>query len=141
MGGSATAEYSAVPELGDILYQLDNWDVEIPDVCFFGERAKEFLKAVARGYIQIHLDELIDEYKMCSITIYRKDTVTLTVAEAKKLIAVAYREEDPDEEYAKLILQISGGKSGRITAKDIKDTALELNVKEFPYYAPENIEF
>lgn len=45
------------PEIGPVLYGMDNWGYPMPIIDFFGEHAKEFFRFIVCGYINIHLDE------------------------------------------------------------------------------------
>lgn len=47
-----------VKEVGSVLYWMSNWGIDIPEVSFFGDKAKDFYVFLMCGYIEIHLSEL-----------------------------------------------------------------------------------
>lgn len=50
------------PDIGPVLYCMDNWGLEMPTIDFFNENARAFFEFIVKGYIYQHLDEYRRRY-------------------------------------------------------------------------------
>ncbi len=138
------SDFSKDPEFGTVLYQMSNWDREIPEVHFFREKAAEFFVFLVCGYAEIHIDELLGDLRKYTIKVYTEKSFTLTKGELKSLISYAYKDKY-NENYSKETVNKLVNRlrneigTGYVNNKTIK----EFNSYFYgaPYgYAPENIE-
>lgn len=110
--------------IGDIVYRMANWGKEIPEVSFFGEKAKEFFVFIACGYLEMNLDQMVEEFQTCKILVYRKSKVEITVAEFRILVSRAYGElDDTDERVQKVIAKLKKEGSGYVNGRDLMKLA------------------
>ena len=52
--------YKYRSELGDLLYEIENYGGEMPLVKFFGEGVENSFNFLVKEYIEIHFDELVN---------------------------------------------------------------------------------
>lgn len=141
-------DFSKDPKFGTVLYKMSNWDKEIPEVQFFGEKAAEFFVFLVCGYAEIHMDELLGDLKTCTISVYTEKSFTLTKDELKSLINFAYGECLPEEaeDYEKEVVNSVIDRirnefgTGYVSSKTIEGLNSDFDGVRYGY-APENIEF
>ena len=134
------SDFSLDPEFGSILYQMSNWDRDIPEIRFLGEKAVDFFIFLVCGYIEVHIDELLESCKTYTIKVYVKKEFQLSQKELNTLISYAYGEADEEEIEAIISrLQVELG-SGYIHSKTITGCNDQLDGPTY-CFAPDNIEF
>ena len=127
--------------IGNIVYQMANWGKEIPEVSFFGEKAKEFFIFLACGYLEVHMDDMVEEFQTCKILVYRKSKVEITVADFRILLSRAYGEvDDTDERVQKVIAKLKKEGAGYVNGRDLKKLA-ECYDMDTLTFTPDSIEF
>ena len=134
------SDFSLDPEFGNILYQMSNWGKDIPEVCFSGDKASDFFIFLVCGYVEVHIDELLGDFKTYTIKVYVEKDFKINKRELKSLISCAYGETDRKEiETIISRLQLEHGK-GFIHSDTISSCNDQL---ESPTYCfvPEHIKF
>lgn len=131
----------STPLIGDIIYQMDNWGKEIPEVSFFGEKAREFFVFLACGYLEIHMGDIVEDFQTCIVPVYRREMVEITVAELRALTDSAYDRSDKyDEKYKKAVAKLEKGGTGYLHGRNLMETAERYGIDTL-CFAPDSIEF
>lgn len=53
--------YKYRSEIGDLLYEIENNGLEIPEITFFGKNTEQCFNELIYQYIDLHYDELVSE--------------------------------------------------------------------------------
>lgn len=127
--------------IGNVVYQMANWGKEIPEVSFFGEKAKAFFVFLACGYLEMNLDQMVEEFQTCKILVYRKSKIEITVADFRILLGRAYGElDDTDERVQKVIAKLKKEGAGYVKGCDLRKLA-ECYDMDTLTFTPDTIEF
>ena len=134
------SDFSLDPEFGNILYQMSNWGKDIPEVSFMGEKAPDFFAFLICGYVEVHIDELLEDFKTYTIKVYVEKDFKINKRELKSLISCAYGETDRKEiETIISRLQLEHGK-GFIHSDTISSCNDQLESSTY-CFVPEHIKF
>lgn len=134
------SDFSLDPEFGNILYQMSNWGKDIPEVNFRGEKAPDFLVFLICGYVEVHIDELLEDCKPYTIKVYVEKDFKLNKRDLKNLISCAYGETDRREIEAIISrLQLKHGR-GFIHSNTITNCNDQLKGPTY-CFVPEHIKF
>ena len=134
------SDFSIDPEFGNILYLMSNWGKDIPEVSFRGEKAPDFFVFLICGYAEVHIDELLGDFKTYTIKVYVEKDFKVNRRELKNLISCAYGETDRREIEAIISrLQLEHGK-GFIHSDTISSCNDQLEGPTY-LFVPEHIKF
>lgn len=134
------SDFSLDPEFGNILYQMSNWGKDIPEVSFMGEKAPDFFAFLICGYVEVHIDELLEDCKPYTIKVYVEKDFKLNKSDLKNLISCAYGMTTENEiTYIINRLRKELG-SGYIHCQTIDECNDEINGLTYRF-SPDNIKF